>query len=122
MKTEPTRAQTPDEIIKRGKVVIAIDTTVPPYGMMDSSNQPTGIDVEVANLIGKNLKVPVEFVTVNSPGRIPALLSNRVDMVVAIFSITAERALQVAFSIPYAGPVGGSDRAKDDKHQGARRP
>ena len=96
-------AQTLDEIIKRGKVVIAIDTTVPPYGMLDANNQPTGIDVEVANLIGKNLKVPVEFVTVNSPGRIPALLSNRVDMVVAIFSITAERALQVSFSIPYAG-------------------
>ena len=30
-------AQTPDEIIKRGKVVIAIDTTVPPYGMLDST-------------------------------------------------------------------------------------
>jgi polar amino acid transport system substrate-binding protein len=99
----PGEAQTVDEIIKRGKVVIAIDTTVPPYGMLDTNNQPTGIDVEVANLIGKNLKVPVEFVTVNSPGRIPALLSNRVDMVVAIFSITAERALQVSFSIPYAG-------------------
>lgn len=97
------KAQTTDEIIRRGKVVIAIDTTVPPYGMLDANNQPAGIDVDVANLIGKNLKVPVEFVTVNSPGRIPALLSNRVDMVVAIFSITAERALQVAFSIPYAG-------------------
>ncbi|WP_262268800.1 transporter substrate-binding domain-containing protein [Microvirga yunnanensis] len=103
LSTIPGEAQTVDEIIKRGKVVIAIDTTVPPYGMLDTNNQPTGIDVEVANLIGKNLKVPVEFVTVNSPGRIPALLSNRVDMVVAIFSITAERALQVSFSIPYAG-------------------
>jgi polar amino acid transport system substrate-binding protein len=103
LSAETARAQTVDEIIKRGKVVIAIDTTVPPYGMLDANNQPTGIDVEVANLIGKNLKVPVELVTVNSPGRIPALLSNRVDMVVAIFSITAERALQVSFSIPYAG-------------------
>ena len=59
------QAQTLDEIIKRGKVVIAIDTTVPPYGMMDANNQPTGIDVEVANLIVKNLKVPVELVTEN---------------------------------------------------------
>jgi polar amino acid transport system substrate-binding protein len=97
------KAQTPDEIIKRGKVVIAVDTTVPPYGSLDSSNQPSGIDIDVANAIGKQLKVPVEFVTVNSPGRIPALLSNRVDMVIAIFSITPERALQVSFSIPYAG-------------------
>lgn len=101
--TTAASAQTPDEIISRGKVVIAIDTTVPPYGMLDANNQPAGIDVDVANAIGKALKVPVEFVTVNSPGRIPALLSNRVDMVIAIFSITPERALQVTFSNPYAG-------------------
>lgn len=99
----PAQAQTVDEIIRRGRVVIAIDTTVPPYGSLDRQGQPEGIDVDVARLIGTRLGVPVEFVTVNSPGRIPALLSNRVDMVVAIFSITPERALQVAFSIPYAG-------------------
>lgn len=117
----PASAQTTDEIIKRGKVVIAIDTTVPPYGMLDGQNQPAGIDVDVANAIGKQLKVPVEFVTVNSPGRIPALLSNRVDMVIAIFSITPERALQVAFSNPYAGqsavliaPKGMTVKGPDD--------
>lgn len=96
-------AQTPDEIIKKGKVVIAVDTTVPPYGMLDTAMKPSGIDVELAQLVGKALGVPVELETVTSPGRIPALLTNRVDMVIAIFSITAERALQVAFSIPYGG-------------------
>ncbi len=118
MSATPGQAQTPDEIISRGKVVIAIDTTVPPYGMLDANNQPAGIDVDVANAIGANLKVPVEFVTVNSPGRIPALLSNRVDMVVAIFSITAERALQVSFSIPYAGQSAVLIAAKDKAIKG----
>lgn len=99
----PSKAQTPDEIIKRGKLVVAIDTTTPPYASLDSNNQPVGYDIDVANLIAKRMKVQLEFVTVNSPGRIPALLSNRVDMVIAIFSITAERALQVQFSIPYGG-------------------
>src|ERR1019366_2708483 len=90
-------AQTPDEIIKAGKVVIAIDTTVPPYGSLDAQMQPSGLDVELSQLIGKALGVPVELVTVTSPGRIPALLTKRVDLVVSIFSITAERALQVDF-------------------------
>lgn len=99
----PAAAQTPDEIIQKGKLVVAIDTTTPPYGMVDANMQPGGFDIEVANLIGKSLGVPVEFVTVTSPGRIPALLTNRVDMVISIFSITPERALQIAFSIPYAG-------------------
>jgi polar amino acid transport system substrate-binding protein len=99
----PAAAVTTDEIISRGKVIVAIDTTTAPYGMVDTNMQPSGFDIDVANLVGKALGVPVEFVTVTSPGRIPSLLTNRVDMVISIFSITAERALQIAFSIPYAG-------------------
>jgi polar amino acid transport system substrate-binding protein len=99
----PAKATTTDEIISRGKVIVAIDTTTAPYGMLDTEMKPAGFDIEVANLVGKALGVPVEFVTVTSPGRIPSLLTNRVDMVISIFSITAERALQIAFSIPYAG-------------------
>ncbi|MCB1489180.1 MAG: transporter substrate-binding domain-containing protein [Bauldia sp.] len=99
----PAHAVTTDEIISRGKVIIAIDTTTAPYGMVDESMQPAGFDIDVANLVGEALGVPVEFVTVTSPGRIPSLLTNRVDMVISIFSITPARALQVAFSIPYAG-------------------
>ena len=85
----PARAVTTDEIISRGKVIIAIDTTTAPYGMVDANMQPAGFDIDVANLVGKALGVPVEFVTVTSPGRIPSLLTNRVDMVISIFSITA---------------------------------
>ena len=96
-------AQAPEEIVKAGKVLIAIDTTVPPYGSLDAQMQPTGMDVELGQLVGKALGVPVEFVTVTSPGRIPALLTKRVDLVISIFSITAERALQVDFSNPYGG-------------------
>lgn len=99
----PAHAVTTDDIISRGKVIVAIDTTTAPYGMVDASMQPSGFDIDVAKLVGKALGVPVEFVTVTSPGRIPSLLTNRVDMVISIFSITPERALQVAFSIPYAG-------------------
>ena len=100
---EEAKAQTVDELLKKGKLVVAIDTTTPPYASLDASMAPQGYDIDLAQLIGKSLKLPVEFVTVNSPGRIPALLTNRVDMVVSIFSITPERAQQVAFSIPYAG-------------------
>jgi polar amino acid transport system substrate-binding protein len=97
------QAQTVDEIIKKGTLVVAIDTTTPPYGMLDGGMQASGFDIDLAGLIAKSLGVKLEFVTVNSPGRIPALLTNRVDIVVSIFSITAERAQQVWFSNPYAG-------------------
>ncbi len=100
---QEARAQTVDELIKKGKLTVAIDTTTPPYASLDNGMQPQGYDIDLARLIGKSLGMAVEFVTVNSPGRIPALLTNRADMVVSIFSITPERAQQVAFSIPYAG-------------------
>jgi polar amino acid transport system substrate-binding protein len=95
-------AQTVDEIIKRGKVLVAVDTTTPIFGMMGKDGQPEGYDPDVARLVGKYLGVPVEFVPVTPPNRISYLLTNRVDMVISLFSITPERAQQVWFSIPYA--------------------
>lgn len=96
-------AQTVDEIIARGKLIVAVDTTTPPYGFLDENLQPTGFDIEVANKMGEALGVPVEFVTVTSPGRIPSLLNKQVDVVISIFSITPARAIQIDYSIPYAG-------------------
>ncbi|HEY0854282.1 MAG TPA: transporter substrate-binding domain-containing protein [Devosia sp.] len=96
-------AQTVDEIIARGKLLVAVDTTTPPYGFLDAELKPTGFDIEVANKMGEALGVPVEFVTVTSPGRIPALLTKQVDVVISIFSITPARAIQIDYSIPYAG-------------------
>lgn len=96
-------AQTVDEIIARGKLIVAVDTTTPPYGFLDADLKPTGFDIEVANKMGEALGVPVEFVTVTSPGRIPALLNKQVDVVISIFSITPARAIQIDYSIPYAG-------------------
>ena len=47
--TAPARATTTDEIISRGKLTVAIDTTTAPYGMVDESMQPSGFDIDVAN-------------------------------------------------------------------------
>ena len=99
----PAAAQTVDEIVARGKLLVAIDTTTPPYGFLDKDLKPTGFDIEVATKMGEALGVPVEFVTVTSPGRIPALLTKQVDAVISIFSITPARAIQIDYSIPYAG-------------------
>ena len=95
-------AQTVDDIIKRGKVIIGVNTTTPIFGLMGKDGQPEGYDPDVARLLGKYLGVPVEFVSVTGANRIPFLISGRVDMVIALFGITPERALQVSFSIPYA--------------------
>ena len=95
-------AQTVDEIIKRGKVIIGVNTTTPIFGLVGSDGQPEGYDPDVARLVGKYLGVQVEFVSVTGANRLPFLLTNRVDMVIALFGITPERAQQIWFSMPYA--------------------
>ncbi|MEQ1954640.1 transporter substrate-binding domain-containing protein [Mesorhizobium yinganensis] len=110
----PAAAQTIEAIQQRGKIVIGMDQTIPPYGFTDTSTRPSGYDADVSNAIAKALGVQVEFVQVAGPGRIPALLTNQVDIVVATLSMSPERANQVWFSIPY-GSVDVVAVAHDDK-------
>jgi polar amino acid transport system substrate-binding protein len=95
-------AQTVDEIKKKGTVTIGILVDFPPYGTVDSSNQPDGYDVDVAKLLAKDWGVKLNLVPVTGPNRIPFLLTNKVDLLIASFSPTPERAKQVQFSRPHS--------------------
>lgn len=95
-------AQTVAEIKKKGEVTIGMLVDFPPYGTMNASNQPDGYDADVARLLAKDLGVKLNLVPVTGPNRIPFLLTNKVDLLVASLAITPERAKQVQFSKPYA--------------------
>lgn len=95
------QAQSIDDIVKKGKLTVGVLIDLPPFGVVDAKGEPDGYDPDVAKLMGKYLGVPVELVPVTGPNRIPYLLTNRVDMLIATFGITPERAKQVVFSIPY---------------------
>src|SRR6185436_11105127 len=98
----PAHADTLDNIKKAGKVRIAIDTAIPPFGMTDDKLQPTGSDVDTAQLLAKDLGVALEIVTTTGPTRIPMLQTDKADLVVSTLSITPDRAKVVDFSLPYA--------------------
>ena len=76
-------AQTADEIKKKGSITIGMLVDFPPYGTMNSSNQPDGYDADVARLMAKDLGVKLNLVPVTGPNRIPFLLTNKVDLLVA---------------------------------------
>jgi len=98
----PVHAQSVDDILKRGKLLVGVDVTNPPYGGMGTTMEPEGLDVDVAKAMAKRMGVAVEIVPVTGPSRIPTLLNNRVDVIVATFAPTPERALQVMFSAIYS--------------------
>lgn len=98
----PVAAQTTDEIVQRGKVLVAIDTNNPPWGFLDAGMQPDGIDVATARLLARYMGVQLEIVPVTSQNRIPFILTGKADLVMATLTVTPQRALQIWFSNPYA--------------------
>ncbi len=96
------QAQTVADIKGKGTINVGLLVDFPPYGTVDTSNQPDGYDADVARLLAKDLGVKVNLVPVTGPNRIPFLLTNKVDVLVASLAITPERAKQVQFSRPYS--------------------
>ena len=95
-------ADTLDDIRKAGKVRIAIDTAIQPFGMTDDKMQAAGSDVDTAQLLARDLGVKLEIVTTTGPTRIPMLQTDKADLVISTLSITPERAKVIDFSLPYA--------------------
>ncbi|MDM0113057.1 transporter substrate-binding domain-containing protein [Variovorax sp. J22R133] len=95
-------AQSMADIKKKGEITIGMLVDFPPYGTTNAQNQPDGYDADVAKLLAKDWGVKANIVPVTGPNRIPFLLTNKVDLLVASLAVTPERAKQVAFSTPYA--------------------
>jgi len=91
-----------EDIRKTGKIRVAIELSLPPYGMMDTNLKPYGSDVETAKLLAKDLGVELEIVPTTGPTRIPFLQTNKADVVIATLSISPERAKVIDFSVPYS--------------------
>ncbi|WP_399696685.1 transporter substrate-binding domain-containing protein [Xenophilus sp.] len=95
-------AQTVADIKKKGEVTVGMLVDFPPYGTTNAQNQPDGYDADVAKLLARDWGVKANIVPVTGPNRIPFLLTNKVDLLVASLAVTPERAKQVQFSQPYA--------------------
>ena len=95
-------AQTTDEslqkIIQRGKLIVGISLSTPPYGMTDANMKPAGFDVAMAKLISRDMGVELEIVDQVSQARIPNLTSGKVDILISSFGVTAERAKTVMYT------------------------
>ena len=91
-----------DDVKKAGKIRIAIDLGVPPYGMTDEKLQPTGLDVETAQALAKDWGLQFEHVPTTGASRIPSLQTGKADLVISSLSYTAERAKVIDFSLGYA--------------------
>ena len=93
--------ETIDKIIKRGTIRVGFCADVPPLKFRDKNGEPAGLCVEWSEALARDLGVELEYVFTDWAGLIPALLSDRSDIIIADVSITLERAKKINYSIPW---------------------
>ena len=93
--------RTLDEIKESGKIVIGLFSDKKPFGYVDENGDYQGYDVYLARRLAADLGVALEIVSLDAPNRIEYLQSFKVDVVLANFTYTEDRAQQVDFALPY---------------------
>lgn len=93
--------RTVDEIKESGKVVIGVFSDKAPFGYVDENGKYQGYDVYFAERIGKDLGVDIEYVSTDPASRVEYAATGKVDIVLANFTVTDERAEKVDFALPY---------------------
>ena len=93
-----------DEIKEKGKVRIGVFSDKAPFGYLDSNGKNQGFDIVIAKRLTKELlgdENKVDFVLLEPANRVEYLETNKVDIVLANFTVTPERKQKVDFAHPY---------------------
>lgn len=80
---------------------VGINTGYPPLGF-ENNGHVQGIEADFAFMLGKELDVTIQFVPMPLKDLIPALVDDRIDIIMAGMSVTTARSEKVAFCEPYA--------------------
>ncbi len=98
---KPASGRTVAEIKKSKTIKIAVFSDKKPFGYVDENGEYQGYDVYFGNRIAKDLGVKVKYVPVEAAARVEVLATGKVDIVLANFTVTPERAQKVDFALPY---------------------
>ena len=93
--------RTLDEIKADGTINIGVFSDKNPFGYVDENGEYQGYDVYFAERIGKDLGVKINYVSTEAANRVEYLETGKVDIILANFTVTPERAEKVDFALPY---------------------
>ena len=93
--------RTLEEIKESGEIVIGVFSDKAPFGYVDENGAYQGYDVYFAERIAKDLGVKVKYVSTDPASRVEYVATGKVDIILANFTVTEERAQQVDFALPY---------------------
>lgn len=82
------------------KIYVGTNAEFKPYEYLEGE-KIVGFDIELMEAMAQKLNYDVKWVNMNFSGLLPALQSNKIDVVIAGMAATPERAKAVDFSKPY---------------------
>lgn len=88
------------------QLVVGTDPTFQPMEYLDKGNM-VGYDIDLTNLLAKQLRVKVTFKNITFDNLFPALNQHKIDLIISAVTITPERQKMYSFSNEYlnAGQV-----------------
>lgn len=100
--TSGATTSTLSAVLETKKITIGVLADAPPWGVMNSSGEYEGFDIDKAEALAESLGAEVEYVSVTNASRIPMLETDKVDVVIGALTSLDERAQVVAMTRPYA--------------------
>jgi polar amino acid transport system substrate-binding protein len=113
---ELAKKSTVESILKRGELRVGFESGYVPFEMTDKKGNFIGFDMDYGRRMAKDMGV--KFVPVNTAwdGIIPALVTNKFDIIMGGMTITQERNLKINFADPYI--VVGQTILLNKRHEG----
>ncbi|UCO97851.1 transporter substrate-binding domain-containing protein [Metapseudomonas lalkuanensis] len=90
-----------DDAVKRGTLRVGMDPTYMPFEMTNKRGEIIGFEVDLLKAMAKAMGVKLELVSTSYDGIIPALLTDKFDMIGSGMTLTQERNLRINFSEPF---------------------
>lgn len=113
---ELAKKSTLEKILQRGELRVGFESGYVPFEMTNKKGKFIGFDMDYARRLAKAMGV--KFVPINTAwdGIIPALMTNKFDIIMGGMTITQERNLKINFVSPYI--VIGQTILLNKKHAG----
>ncbi len=90
-----------NKILKSGVLRVGMEAGYMPFELKNKNGEIVGFDVEIAKMMAEDMGVKLELVNTAWDGIIPALLTDKFDIIMSGMTITPQRNLQVNFCDPY---------------------
>lgn len=105
-----------EKILERGELRVGFESGYVPFEMTDKKGNFIGFDMDFGRRLAKSMGV--KFVPINTAwdGIIPALMTDKFDIIMGGMTITQERNLKILFADPYI--VVGQSILLNNKHEG----